>query len=458
MISLVLAVSLCLIVVAVSVDSVADGTADTTDTTDTTEGPTVTIDKSSVSMVPEDKETLTATVSIDNYTGNITWSSDNPNVVSVTNSGKTCTITAKAVGSATIKATVEGGNIAECKVTVTAVTIELGKSSVVLIDGETYRMDVTVTPSRVLGDLKVTPSNSTVAQWSEYTHEINANAEGTSTLTFEVRGTKVTCSVEVIGGSIDVYANRIDIDIDRKNGVTLSGHADNYSNKLSGMLTATVSSEGMKDGSLSSAAESHLNKCLSIVADRASWAPLEVEIDGGAATKVSIGQSIMSVLSKTGAVLSVSSDNGGVALDSASVKGLGGSSWSFSLNEVENTTSIEGAKLYQVSMKSGDRTVTSVSGKATVSIPLDDDEALDPMGISLFTVSTNGTTSPLTTSYDAIHGVVSVTVSSFGTIGMSSNGGGNGNTGTSTLSYVALAVIIIIAVLCVVMCYRYLRM
>ena len=78
----------------------------------------VTLDKTSASVKQGKHITLTATVAPENATNkNITWSSDNESVATVSNNG---VVTGVAPGSAQITATtVDGGYKASCTVTVT---------------------------------------------------------------------------------------------------------------------------------------------------------------------------------------------------------------------------------------------------------------------------------------------------------------------------------------------------
>jgi len=81
----------------------------------------VSLDQSSVSLYVGDTETLVATLEPSNATNqNITWSSTNTSVATVSASG---TVTAVALGNATITVTTEdGGKKASCNVTVTIPT------------------------------------------------------------------------------------------------------------------------------------------------------------------------------------------------------------------------------------------------------------------------------------------------------------------------------------------------
>jgi uncharacterized protein YjdB len=98
----------------------------------------VTLDRTSLTMTVGESYQLKATVSPDNATNkNVTWSSSNPDVAAVDNTGK---VTAVAAGSATITVkTVDGGKTATCVVTVnpappvSALPVEI-KSYVTLTD------------------------------------------------------------------------------------------------------------------------------------------------------------------------------------------------------------------------------------------------------------------------------------------------------------------------------------
>ena len=82
----------------------------------------ITLSQSSATLLVEESLTLTATVAPDNATDKtLTWSSSNPSVATVDNTGK---VTAIASGTATIAATANDGSgvSAQCEVTVEAAT------------------------------------------------------------------------------------------------------------------------------------------------------------------------------------------------------------------------------------------------------------------------------------------------------------------------------------------------
>ncbi|MDY3014121.1 MAG: Ig-like domain-containing protein [Evtepia sp.] len=106
---------------------------------------------------------------------NVTWSSSDPNVVTVEGSGTTCTLTAKSVGSATIAAGVDGKTVANGTVAVVetapgVVKIQLEQEKVTIKSGDTYTIKATVvmekddmTPAKITWE----SNNASVARVSE---------------------------------------------------------------------------------------------------------------------------------------------------------------------------------------------------------------------------------------------------------------------------------------------------
>ena len=161
----------------------------------------ISLNKTSLSLMEGESETLTATVSPSNATDKtVTWSSSNTSVATVSSSGK---VTAKAAGSATITAKTVNGKTATCSVTVTAATvyptgISLNKTSLSLMEGESETLTATVSPSNAT-DKTVTwsSSNTSVATVSS-SGKVTAKAAGSATITAKtVNGKTATCSVTV---------------------------------------------------------------------------------------------------------------------------------------------------------------------------------------------------------------------------------------------------------------------
>ena len=127
----------------------------------------VTLDKSSATLTEGDELTLTATVNPDNATNkNVTWSSSNSSVASVSN-GK---VTAMKAGKATITVkTDDGGKTATCEVTVNAKVypieeIVLDKTYAEIKVGNEITLTATIYPSNATSKtLKWTSSDTSVA-------------------------------------------------------------------------------------------------------------------------------------------------------------------------------------------------------------------------------------------------------------------------------------------------------
>ena len=96
----------------------------------------VSLDKATLELYTGDSATLTATVEpSDAANQNVTWQSDNANVVTVEGG----TVTAVGVGETTIRVTTEEGNYtATCKVTVTQSTYSISADTTVLNFGSAY--------------------------------------------------------------------------------------------------------------------------------------------------------------------------------------------------------------------------------------------------------------------------------------------------------------------------------
>ena len=108
----------------------------------------VSLDQTSLTMIPGDTQTLTATVTPSNASDKtVTWTSSNTSVATVSSSG---VVTAKTGGSATITVTTnDGGKTATCAVTVNVpVTgVSLNKNSLTLSEGDSQTLTATVAPS-----------------------------------------------------------------------------------------------------------------------------------------------------------------------------------------------------------------------------------------------------------------------------------------------------------------------
>ena len=192
----------------------------------------VTLDKTDLSMVVGDTQTLTATVAPANASNqSVTWSSDNTSVATVNNSG---IVTAKSAGNATITVTtIDGGKTATCQVTVApaVASITLSQTTATLAYGQTLKLTATVLPADAADpSITWTSSNSKVASVSDGTVTAGSTA-GTATITAKSTSNpkvSATCTVTVKSKIVNV------------NGVSLNYVNLNLYVGQSKKLTATV--------------------------------------------------------------------------------------------------------------------------------------------------------------------------------------------------------------------------
>ena len=156
----------------------------------------ITLNYSTLSLAVGGSVALTATLTPENATDAVVWSSNNTEIAEVSNNG---TVTAKALGTATITATV-GSYTATCEVTVavpvTGVTLD--KETMNLTAGSTGTLTATITPANATNqNLTWTSDNEEVATVSDGV--VSAVAAGTAhiTVTTADGGKTATCVVTV---------------------------------------------------------------------------------------------------------------------------------------------------------------------------------------------------------------------------------------------------------------------
>ena len=176
----------------------------------------VNLDKTKLEMTAGDTEQLTATVLPEDATDpSVSWSSNNPEVASVSEAGE---VTANAAGSAIITVTTnEGNKTATCLVLVSAATIPvtgvlLDKNSLSLIEGQTFVLTATVLPANATDQFVYwSSSDPSVASVSE-TGEVSALSEGTATITVTTDDGEKTASCVVTVSPIVVKVESVSLD------------------------------------------------------------------------------------------------------------------------------------------------------------------------------------------------------------------------------------------------------
>ncbi|MEQ2378884.1 Ig-like domain-containing protein [Lachnospira rogosae (ex Hitch et al. 2025)] len=194
----------------------------------------VSLNKSATTLTEGESETLTATITPSNATGDKTvkWSSSNEAVATVDSNGK---VTAKKAGTAVITATSSNGKTAGCTVTVKqkeiAITgISLNKSTTSLTEGESETLTATITPSNATGDktVKWSSSNEAVAA-VDSNGKVTAKKAGTAVITAtSSNGKTAGCTVTVKQKEIAIT------------GISLNKSTTSLTEGESETLTATI--------------------------------------------------------------------------------------------------------------------------------------------------------------------------------------------------------------------------
>ena len=165
----------------------------------------ISLNSVSISLVPGETETLTATVTPSNATNKtVTWSSSNTGVATVSN-GK---VTAVAIGTATITAKA-GSKSVTCSVTVYNPTVNvtgiaLNKTSLSMTTGDTDTLSATVSPANATNKSVSWSSSDSAVATIDANGKITAVAAGTAMITAKAENKSATCYVTVSKATIDV--------------------------------------------------------------------------------------------------------------------------------------------------------------------------------------------------------------------------------------------------------------
>ncbi len=219
----------------------------------------VELDKTELTLKPEETATLVATVKPNNATDKtVTWSSSDTSIASVDANGK---VTAIKDGSATITATA-GEKKAECKVTVCipVSSVDLNKTTLEMKAGDAETLVATVKPDNA-SDKTVTWSSSDASIASvDANGKVTAIKDGSATITATAGEKKAECKVTVYIPVSSVELNKTTLEMKTGDAETLVATVkpDNASDKTvtwssSDASIASVDANGkvtaIKDGS-----------------------------------------------------------------------------------------------------------------------------------------------------------------------------------------------------------------
>ncbi|MBQ9305474.1 Ig-like domain-containing protein, partial [Butyrivibrio sp.] len=163
----------------------------------------INLNKSEMTLVNGATEKLTATISPSNASNkNISWSSSNTNIATVTNG----TVTAKSIGTAIITVTtVNKGKTASCKVTVVPKEypvngVALDQSTQTITEGESFKLIATVFPENATNKSDDWESSNTDVVMVDQEGNVSALETGTATIKVTTKDGKKTaiCNVTVV--------------------------------------------------------------------------------------------------------------------------------------------------------------------------------------------------------------------------------------------------------------------
>ena len=173
----------------------------------------VTLDKTDLTLDVNGTAKLNTTVKPDDATTKtVTWKSDNEGVAIVDNNGN---VTAKAAGTATITATVDGKS-ASCKVTVNGQTtvpvasVKLNQTTLELIAGKEATLTATVKPDDATNKTVTWSSNNETVATVDNNGKVTAKAAGEAIITAKVGDKQATCNVKVTAAEVAVESVTLD--------------------------------------------------------------------------------------------------------------------------------------------------------------------------------------------------------------------------------------------------------
>jgi len=176
----------------------------------------------------------TKSLKISGTRNKVSWSSGKKSIATVSSSG---TVTAKAVGTTTITASVSGKKLT-CKIVVVKPPIKISKTSITLEEGQTHKLSISGTTKTVTWS----SSNKSIATVSSK-GTITAKTKGSVTITASVNGKKYTCKVTVIK-PILISDTLLFLEVGETKKLSISGTTKTITWTSSDKSVATVSSKG----------------------------------------------------------------------------------------------------------------------------------------------------------------------------------------------------------------------
>ena len=200
----------------------------------------ISLNQSSISIIKGKTYQLSASIQPSGASNrNVTWSSSNSNIATVSSSGK---VSAKAAGTATITVTTkDGSKTAKCTVTVKnepikVTGVSLNRSQITLFVGKSENLTAAVKPSNAANKGITWQSSNTNVATVDSGGRITARAEGTATITVKTndngKTAKCTVTVKPYNSNIKSTGQLVLGDANRKMNVSFDANwlnTDSYS-------------------------------------------------------------------------------------------------------------------------------------------------------------------------------------------------------------------------------------
>ena len=200
----------------------------------------ISLNQSSISIIKGKTYQLSASIQPSGASNrNVTWSSSNSNIATVSSSGK---VSAKAAGTATITVTTkDGSKTAKCTVTVKnepikVTGVSLNRSQITLFAGKSENLTAAVKPSNAANKGITWQSSNTNVATVDSSGRITARTEGTATITVKTndngKTAKCTVTVKPYNSNIKSTGQLVLGDANRKMNVSFDANwlnTDSYS-------------------------------------------------------------------------------------------------------------------------------------------------------------------------------------------------------------------------------------
>ena len=200
----------------------------------------ISLNQSSISIIKGKTYQLSASIQPSGASNrNVTWSSSNSNIATVSSSGK---VSAKAAGTATITVTTkDGSKTAKCTVTVKnepikVTGVSLNRSQITLFAGKSENLTAAVKPSNAANKGITWQSSNTNVATVDSGGRITARTEGTATITVKTndngKTAKCTVTVKPYNSNIKSTGQLVLGDANRKMNVSFDANwlnTDSYS-------------------------------------------------------------------------------------------------------------------------------------------------------------------------------------------------------------------------------------